>query len=383
MSLLFALITLTAPVSAQTELGAATAAESFVRHGRQGAVRTPGLHLSGDLYLDTGYEKSERGLKSEPDQTFWLQQGRFMLQVMALKTSGELFFAAQGQLLAHADEIEGDQHIDTDDAWAKFGRWDCWDVQLGRYEGWEVYHKGEGLERDTLEDLGAFGGPDIYEVNYAYYRQNGFGQAALHLYPTGWLRFELGSVFGNDLGFNSVGVRPAAIVDLGALKLKLAGEWRQLANQEEGRKQEDEQRGAGGSIQYFADGPDAVVPIQIGINGAYGLVDRIDSFGRVDVRGSTDTLSLGAFVNVGVGQMSLGLGGNFTQQGDRDDNPDTGATGEFTHQQTFLSLKRSIIVPEATAKVVFAHAKAELKPAIGSARQNEMMSVRFRLLFQF
>ncbi len=378
-----ALIALASPAFADTGLGSETASESFISHGRQGSVRDPGLHLSGDLYIDTGYERSDRGLDSEPDQVFWLQQGRFMLQAMALKTSGRMFFQAQGQLLAHVDEIEGDQHIDTDDAWAKFGHWDCWDVQIGRYEAWEVYHKGQGLERDTLEDLGAADGPDIYEVNYALYRQNGFGQAAAHWYPTDSLRFELGSVFGNDLGFNSIGVRPAAIVDLGPIKVKLAGEWRQLENEEEGKKQEDEQRGGGGSIQYFGDGPDAAIPVQLGVNAAYGLLDRIDPFGRVDVAGSTDTLSVGGFANLGLGSVSLGLGGNFTQQGDRREDPETGDNGDFTHLQTFVSLKRSIIVPEASLKAVFAYAKASLKPAIGNARDNEMASVRVRLLYGF
>ena len=342
-----------------------------------------GLSLSGDLYIDTGYERSGRGLDSEPDQEFWLQQGRFMLQAMALRTSGDLFFQAQAQLLAHVDEIEGDQLIDTDDAWAKFGRWHCWDVQIGRYEAWEVYHKGQGLERNTLEDLGAADGPDIYEVNYAFYRQNGFGQAAVHWYAADALRFELGSVFGNDLGFNSLGLRPAAIVELGPVRVKLAGEWRRLDNQEEGKKQEDEQRGGGGSIQYVGDGPGAAVPVEVGVNAAYGVVDRIDPFGRVDVGGSTDTLSLGGFLNLGVGAMSLGLGGNLTQQGDRREDPETGASGEFRHQQAFVSLKRPIIVSEASVKVVFAWARATLAPAIGNKRDNRMASVRVRLQYTF
>ena len=380
------LLLVTTPATASASgpaLGAATAAESFVRHGGQGTVRTDGLHLSGDLYIDTGYERSQRGLASEGDIVFWLQQGRFMLQAMALRTEGELFFQAQGQLLAHVDEIQGDQHIDTDDAWAKFGRWDAWDIQVGRYEAWQVYHKGQGLERDTLEDLGAADGPDIYEVNYALYRQDGFGQAAAQLYPTDWLRFELGAVFGNDLGFNSVGVRPATIVDLGGIKLKLAGEWRQLENQEEGKLQESEQRGVGGSVQFFHAGPDVTLPVEAGVNAAFGVVDRIDPFGRVDVKGSTDTLSLGGFLNAGVLGASLGLGINWTQQGDRQENDTTGDTGRFDHLQAFASIRRSVIVPEATAKLVMAYAKARLEPAYDNARDNEMYSLRVRVLYSF
>ena len=263
------------------------------------------------------------------------------------------------------------------------GVWDLWDLQLGRYEAWEVYHKGQGLERDTLEDLGAFGGPDIYEVNHVFYRQSGFGQAALHLYPTDWVRFELGSVFGNDVGFNSVGVRPVGILDLGRIKVKAAGEWRRLSNQEEGKKQWEEKRGFGGSVQGFFDGPGAAVPLQLGVSGAYGLVDRIDPFGKVDERGSTDTLSVGGFVNLGLACWSLGLGLNYTDQGDRQRNDQTDDVGHFDHLQAFASIKRPLLVPEATVKLVLAYARADLRPAFDNARVNEMVSARVRLMVVF
>lgn len=364
-------------------LGSEAASASFVNHGLQSKHREDGIRFSGDLYVDTGYERSERALDSEPDIVFWLQQGRFMLQVTPTHNFGPFFFQANAQVLAHVDEIDGDQHIDTDDAWGELGVWDCWDVQVGRYEAWEVYHKGQGLERDTLEDLGAADGPDIYEVNHVFYRQNGFGQAALHVYPTDWARFELGTVFGNDVGFNAVGVRPVGILDLGTLKVKLAGEWRQLANQQEDKKQEEEARGFGGSVQLFLDGPGSAFPLQLGVNGAYSLVDKIDPFGKVDERGSTDTLSVGGFANLGLWAWSLGLGVNYTDQGDRQRNDETDDVGHFDHLQAFVSLKRALPVPAATLKLVLAWARADLRPSFDNARVNEMASARLRLMYVF
>ena len=370
-----------ATLTVEKRLGSETASESFVSHGLQSQKRKNGVAFSGDIYIDTGYESRGRALESEPDEEFWLQQGRFMLQVTPTFNSGQMFFKANAQFLAHVDEVYGQENVDTDDAWVKFGQWGLWDVQVGRYEAWEVYHKGQGLERDTLEDLGAFDGPDIYEVNYAYYRQDGFGQAAFHLYPTDWLRFEVGGVFGNEQKSNDIGVRPAAILDFDFIKLKVAAEWRTRKHQEEGRKRKDDKYGVGGSLQFFLDGPGSIVPIQLGLNGAYGVVDKIADDGRVDEKGSVDTLSMGAFMNVGLGSASLGLGYNHTIQGDRQLNE--GKKGKFVHQQVFASIKHPIVVDQATAKLVFAYAKADLQPSFENHRVNEMYSVRLRLLYSF
>ena len=32
----------------------------------------------------------------------------------------------------------------TDDLWIRFGAWNAWDVKVGRFEAWEVYHTGHG-----------------------------------------------------------------------------------------------------------------------------------------------------------------------------------------------------------------------------------------------
>ena len=363
--------------------GSASASPYYPPHGLQSPFRDDGLHLGGDIWIDTGYESRFRELDTEPDQQFWLMQGRFMLDLTATFNFRRFFAQAKGQLLAHVEEIPGDEFIDTDDVWVRFGMWDLWDVQIGRFEGWEVYHKGEGLERDTLEDTGAFDGPDIYEVNYAFYRQDAVGQLAAHLYPLDWLRFEVASVFGNELGFNAIGARSVAIVDLDWFMVKLAGEYRRVENQEEGKDQWTEQRGVGGGLLFSFDDLHPVVRLDFGASSAYGLVDRVDAFGNVDERGSPDTLSVGGFLNVGLWSAVLGFGYNQTFQGDRQLNDQTGEAGHFEHRQAFGSVRHPIVFPWLTAKLVFAWAEADLEPAYDNARTNDMYSLRLRLFMEF
>ncbi len=355
-------------------------AQDHQRHGRQLQTRDNGLHFSGDIYIDTGYEKQTNGLAGEPDTVFWLQEGRFRLRATPTWSKGNFFAQANAEILSQVNEIRGNELIDTDDAWVMFGHWDAWDLQVGRYEAWEVYHKGQGLERDTLEDLGAFDGPDIYEVNYAYYRQNGFGAAAVHYYPADWARFELSAVFGNQSGLNSIGARATGILQLDFFTLKAAAEWRQLDHQDEDKPQSEEKRGAGGSMQ-FSFAPDARFPVQFGINGAYGLVDIITFDDKVDERGSVNTLSLGGFANLGLWSASLGLGYNHTIQGDRQENDQTADVGHFVHSQAFFSVKHPIVLDALTAKIVAAYAKADLEPSFDNPRENEMFSVRVRLSY--
>jgi hypothetical protein len=351
--------------------------------GLQSPFRDNGLHLGGDVWIDSGYESRQRGLETEPDMQFWLMQGRFMLDATATWTRGSFFAQAKGQCLSHVEEIPGAEHIDTDDAWIRFGMWDAWDIQVGRFEAWEVYRKGEGLERDTLEDQGAFDGPDIYEVNYAFYRQDGFGQAAAHVYPLDWLRFEVASVFGNEMGFNSLGGRLTGIIDTGAFKLKAAGEYRKLENQEEGKEQWEKKRGFGAGAQVDLERLSKAVPVELGVNSAYGLVDRVDAFGKVDELGSVDTFSAGGFVNVSLASAVLGAGYNHTLQGDRQLNDQTGRVGHFVHRQAFGSLRHPIFYPWLTAKLVVAWADADLEPGFDNPRVNDMYSVRLRLFMVF
>jgi hypothetical protein len=157
------------------------------------------------------------------------------------------------------------------------GHWNIWDLKVGRFEGWEVYHLGMGMDQYTLERMGAgmFGAiyngtdstlnpnpnqleaPSLYGVNYLHDRPTdglAVGYIALHAYATQWLRFEglvklgnsnyrndsspttpdaapalgAGTATGNEAG-SYFGERLTAILDVGSsmfkFKLKIGGEY--------------------------------------------------------------------------------------------------------------------------------------------------------------
>jgi hypothetical protein len=346
-----------------------------------------GLPISGNIWVDSGYERSERSLASENDRAFWLQQGYFTLRASPTWSNGNLFVQAQAELLAWHSSVRGNQPIDVDDAWVKFGMWDKFDLQLGRFEAWEIYHKGMGFERNTLEDIGAFdesGGRDstivdIYEVNYAFYRSDGYGQAAVHYYPFKFLRFEVAGLLGNESGFNAIGVRPTGILDFGFIKLKVGGEYKKESDWETNQKREAESRGMGASLQFVYSSY-----VEGGINGAYGIIDRIGPDGRVDEKGSPTTASVGAFVNARPWRdLVLGAGANYTDQDNRQYNSQVDDVGHFTHRQFFGAIQHSIFIPELTAKVVLAYAKARMDESFDNDKTNEMMSARLRVRYVF
>jgi hypothetical protein len=343
-----------------------------------------GLAISGLIWVDTGWEQQDRSLKSENDRSFWLQQGYFDLRITPTWSNGDLFVQANADLLAWHSSVAGNLPIDVDDAWVKFGQWDKWDFQAGRFEAWEIYHKGMGFERNTLEDIGAFDQRDttvvdIYEVNYAFYRQDGYGQAAFHLYPTKYLRFEVAGLMGNESGFNALGIRPTGIFDIGFLKLKVGGEFKKESDWETNQKREAESRGVGGSLQFVVGSI-----FEGGLNGAYGVVDRILPDGRVDEKGSPTTLSVGAFANVRPWRdLVIGAGANYTDQDNRQFNDQVNDVGHFTHRQFFGAVQHTIFVPELTAKVVASYAKARLDESFDNDKTNKMMSVRLRLRYVF
>jgi len=87
---------------------------------------------------------------------------------------------------------------DTDDLYLRVGKWNSWDLMAGRFEGWEVFHLGMGLDFNTFERIGAVG-PGEADNQIAFYgltdnqfRPSGAaGNLAFHYYPLRILRFEL------------------------------------------------------------------------------------------------------------------------------------------------------------------------------------------------
>ncbi len=352
--------------------------------------------VSGFAWVDPSYAKVTTTEDNASDETTWRTQGRFGLRVTPTYSMNEWFVQAQAEFIANSEQVntntvEPDDGLDadesefhaaepvTDDLWVRVGQWNKWDVQLGRYQGWEVYHFGMGLDLHTFEREGAVlraGSalpPSIYGVTFGYYRDS-VGNLAAHLYPTDFLRFELLGKFGSQSDRNTIGGRPVGIVDLGFIKFKLGGEYIKETETRESDSREFERRGMGAALQgVFAP------YLEAGINGAIGLVDALDSQGVVDVEGTYTTYSYGGFANFRViDRLIVGGGGNLTWFENIHEDAN-GRVGEFDHLQVFGAVQYALF-DQLTLKLVGNYARARFAPTSTPAPpyENTMLSGRLR-----
>ena len=207
------------------------------------------------------------------------QQGRFLLRVTPTYTNGSWFVQAQAEVVANKDQYVADANsnnfIGADDVWVRTGTWQVWDLTVGRFQAFDVYPLGMGLDLNSDERLGAFDATNPtaqapYAVDFLLYRPPGPGNIALHLYPMRFLRVELLGQYGNTGGENGVGVRPAVIFDVGWLKVRGALEYKYLFAQDPspGAKDTEKYRGGGGSVQLV------LAPwVEFGVNGGYNVSD--------------------------------------------------------------------------------------------------------------
>jgi hypothetical protein len=354
-----------------------------------------GVGISGYVWLDTGYETINRGgnLPNNANVHYDVQQGRFLLRVTPTWTDGHWFVQGQGEFVADRDQEEPAPLVaSVDDLWVKFGRWKLFDLQVGRYEAWEIYHFGMGLDLYTLERQGAQdyyrnqdgqGPVPIYGVTNLFYRQGSVGQAALHLYPTEWLRFELGTVFGQDYGSgnNEIGARPVAIVDFNWVRLKLGAEWDHESQSDTSLKGDTYAYGAGGSLQFVLD-----PYIEFGANYAYGGQITYGQDGtRTDTASFTE-YSVGGFANVRIADgLLFGSGLNYTFNVDQDYDPTIRRYGDFRQWQGFAALQYHLF-KHLFVKVVGGYALATLNPNTHETytpHVDDMLSGRLRLQYLF
>jgi hypothetical protein len=353
-----------------------------------------GIGVSGYVWMDSGYEHIARGSPTEQGIKYWLQQGRLVLRFTPTWSDGTYFIQGQAELVANKDQSQSQPYtVDTDDVWIRAGQWKSWDVQFGRYQGWEVYHFGMGLDLYTLERNGAidtqYSVPSIYGVTYAFYRPAGVGQGALHLYPTDFFRMELGTQFGNEFGENTLAVRPVGILDFGPkpedtgttvrVRIKAGAEWKNLSGQADAARDYTNQRGGGGAVQLVVD-----PRFECGVNGAYGLVDHVAQDGTVDETGSYTTYSLGGFANVRiVGDLMAGAGFNYTRLEDIHLDKKLGRNDIFGHTQTFVAAQY-IVDKQLIVKLVGAYANGNFEPNFSApVFKNDMLSARLRLQYLF
>jgi hypothetical protein len=281
-----------------------------------------------------------------------------------------------------------------------------------------------GLDRYTLERLGAgmfgqtgmtgmgpqFEVPSLYGVDYVRNRPGeglAVGFAALHLYPTDFLRFELLGKWGSDnyqdnsataaKPYNYVGGRPVAILDVGWLKLKVGAEYQkgtavlQTIGGNPGQPQAKTdpvekltREGVGASLQFVID------PIvELGVNGAIGRQHYIDASANVFASADTmaksyTTKSAGAFVNVRLADGWLaGLGANLTEQSDDYKAPTSSASDYGSHLQGFAALQY-LLERQLYIKAELAYAKALFQPSdFVPSWNNYMYSGGVRLMYLY
>jgi hypothetical protein len=345
-----------------------------------------GIGLSGYGWLDSGYEKINVGDPAQQRYTKeYLQQGRFLLRVTPTYSNERWFVQAQAELVANKDQTLAQPSVaDTDDLWIRAGQWKKWDVTVGRFEAFEVYHLGMGLDLNTEERRGAFDAtnspPDFYGATFLFYRPGSPGNIALHLYPFRSLRFELLAQGGSFGGLNGIGGRPAVIFEQGVFRLKAAGEYQLLTARTPGDRTERRNRGVAATAQVVLD-PN----IELGANVGYAIIDLSDPNGVPNTGLSGNQLSFGGFVNGRVLPDTLvGLGANYVTFENLHLNSQTGANDRSTNLQTFAAVQY-LVGKQLFLKLVGAYAKSHFEKSFSNMAPyaDTMYSVRLRVMYLF
>jgi hypothetical protein len=191
---------------------------------------------------------------------------------------------------------------------------------------------------------------------------------------------ELLGQYGFDSGLNSYGLRPAAVFDVGWLKLKAAANIRKQFALSDKSKEERFRRGGTAAVQFVFD-----PYIEFGVNYSMELVDHYSpqnaadpsaERGSFDGLGSVTTSAYGGFANARiVDDLLVGAGMNFINEEDQ-------VSGKFTTKQGFGAIQY-LLGGQLYIKLVGGWAKANLQPGGKPAWENTMLSGRLRLMYLF
>lgn len=356
------------------------------------------IGLSGWGWVDNAIEKfapyGEHPNLENAKVKYWKQQSRLLLRITPTYAfDNDWFVQGQVELVGTGDQTTGRSDLggaDTDDLYLRVGQWNKWDIQVGRYEGWEVFHLGMGLDQNTFERQGAVGpGESSYPIGFYGLTDNQFrpqgaaGNVALHYYPLRILRFELLGMTGSLSG-PALATRPVGILDLGWLKLKVGTEYRKETGQLASQKTDITSKGVGGALQFVFD-----PYIEFGINAAQGTIWKVDSTGRTDLKGSYTRTSYGAFANVSNGSrkhpVMFGAGALYTHTEDQNDVLGNGNVDKLWLFQGYLAAQY-VAFQQLYIKLVGGYSRghwqtSESDPPIQF--DDEMYSVRLRLAFYF
>jgi hypothetical protein len=357
------------------------------------------IGLSGWGWVDTAYQKfapwgDYTGLGTSKS-TYWKQQARLVTRITPTYSMDDgWFIQGQAEVVATEDQTSSRSDTggaDTDDLWLRIGQWNKWDFQVGRFEGWEVFHLGMGLDQNTFERAGAFGQGDIFNPSFYGLTDNQFrpqgaaGNMAFHYYPLRNLRVELLGMGGSFSGNPTYATRPVAILDLGWLKLKAGTEYQHSKSQyAPSNKFETTQKGVGGAVQFVF-----LPHIEAGLNVAQGTIWSIKGNGELDAKGSLTRTSVGGFANVSNGSrkhpLLFGVGSLFTRNVNQNDAHKNGVVDNYWQLQSFAAVQY-VAFQQLYIKLVAGYARghwitADDDPPI--TYDDEMLSVRLRFAFYF
>jgi hypothetical protein len=352
--------------------------------------------LSGWGWLDTSYVTfrpwgSNTQAIGSDTLTYWVQQGRMLLRVTPTYSFEDWFVQGQVELVGTENQTINRSDLggaDTDDLWLRIGQWNKWDFMIGRFEGWEVFHLGMGLDQNTFERGGAVssGDPPIafYGLTDNQFRPSGAaGNVAVHIYPLRILRFEALATVGNS-GGPEIATRPVAILDLGWLKLKGGFEYQRIRDQNRNLPDETTSKGVGGAIQFVFQ-----PHVEFGFNLAQGTVESTDIHSQENRKGSFTRTSYGGFANVSNGSarhpLMFGVGGLFTRNVDQNSSPANPAqTDNYTLWQSFAAVQY-IVFSQLYVKLVgsYSHAHFTQSGTTVTSYDDEDYSVRLRFAFYF
>ncbi|HTR19419.1 MAG TPA: hypothetical protein VMH88_01085 [Gemmatimonadales bacterium] len=353
--------------------------------------------LSGWGWLDTSYATfrpwgADSNAVGADTQTYWKQQGRMLLRVTPTYSFDNWFVQGQVELVGTEDQTIERSSVggaDTDDLWLRVGQWNVWDFMIGRFEGWEVFHLGLGLDQNTFERQGAVLSSDFSQIQFYGLTDNQFrpsgaaGNFAIHYYPLPYLRFEGLATVGSAGGGPEVATRPVAILDFGWLKLKGGVEWQRITSQQTTSEAETTSRGVGGAVQFVFE-----PHIEFGFNAAQGTVEAIGGTGQKDPQNSYTRTSYGGFANFSNGSAKhpvlFGVGGMFTRDVDQNNKANPNIVDNYWLWQSFVAVQY-VMFEQLYIKLVGSYSRAHFLEAGTTATvyDDDGYSARLRFSFYF
>lgn len=333
------------------------------------ALQLP-IDLSGYFWVDTGYMQQKNGEAGQLNKDAPYMQGRFVLAAEHQRNFGDAFGLARVELVGMVNEFSnGSYEPHNVDAYLQVGK-KSWDVMVGRFVGWEVFHRGLGVDLNTAEESGALHAPAHYQLNFARGTTDGAGQAAVHLFPADFLRLELGGVYGQDSQQNWYGARPVANLRFGMLELVGGAEILRQEGQRSDDKVVQTSKGVGGRVQLNAG------RITAGVNYAHAKVEKTDTNGETDAGTQHDRDTAGVFADLKLGSSVVGGGFLYTKE-DK-------VVSSKKYYQAFLAWQYATPIEGLSVKAVVNFSRTHNEDFDAHTEfENDLRSVRVRCAYAF